>query len=207
MKENLFRREKPRPESARICDMNYSMHKAAVNLGRIPSAKCAEKYLPFIGLQSPKRFKPPDCMRLQGAADARRRVRRRTFVLQVPDNKADAVSCECLRKKHLRVTTNMVINFPITLIMGLTIGTDDQNAISANRILLDIIFPFGNLANPVGVVRYRRKPLCGGSRQPCYRLSVNVRACGRSAIGRCTVSPPLTRRHHHRLPSHQHPYH
>mgnify|MGYP006896057916 CR=1 FL=1 len=45
------------------------------------------------------RFKPPNCKRLQGAADARRRARRRTFVLQVPDNKADAVPCERLRKK------------------------------------------------------------------------------------------------------------
>jgi hypothetical protein len=44
------------------------------------------------------RFKPPHCKRLQGAADARRRVRRRPFVLQVPDNKADAVPCECLQK-------------------------------------------------------------------------------------------------------------
>jgi hypothetical protein len=43
------------------------------------------------------RFKPPDCKRLQGVADARRRVRRRTFVPQVPDNKADAVPFERLR--------------------------------------------------------------------------------------------------------------
>jgi hypothetical protein len=42
------------------------------------------------------RFKPPKCKRLQGAADARRRARRRSFVLQVPDNKADAVPCERL---------------------------------------------------------------------------------------------------------------
>jgi hypothetical protein len=42
------------------------------------------------------RFKPHNCRRLQGAADARRRARRRTIVLQVPDNKADAVSCERL---------------------------------------------------------------------------------------------------------------
>jgi hypothetical protein len=41
-------------------------------------------------LQSPMRFKPPNCKRLQGAADARHRVRRRTVVLQVPDNKAGA---------------------------------------------------------------------------------------------------------------------
>ena len=43
------------------------------------------------------RFKQPNCKRLQGAADARRRARRRTFVLQVPENKADAVPCERLR--------------------------------------------------------------------------------------------------------------
>ena len=42
------------------------------------------------------RFKPPNCKRLQGAADARRRARRRAFELQVPDNTADAVSCERL---------------------------------------------------------------------------------------------------------------
>jgi hypothetical protein len=42
------------------------------------------------------RFKPLHCKRLQGAADARRRVRRRTFVLQVSNNKADAVPCERL---------------------------------------------------------------------------------------------------------------
>jgi hypothetical protein len=40
--------------------------------------------------------KQSNCKRLQGAADARRRARRRTFVLQVPDNKADAVPCERL---------------------------------------------------------------------------------------------------------------
>ena len=45
------------------------------------------------------RFKPPNCKRLQGAADARRRTRRRTFVLQVPDNKADAVPCDRLRRE------------------------------------------------------------------------------------------------------------
>ena len=44
------------------------------------------------------RFKPPNCKRLQDAADARRRARRRTFVLQVPDNEADAVPCERLQK-------------------------------------------------------------------------------------------------------------
>ena len=47
------------------------------------------------------RFKPPNRKRLQGAEDARRRVRRRTFVLQVPDNKADAVPCERLPFIHL----------------------------------------------------------------------------------------------------------
>jgi len=35
-------------------------------------------------LQSPMRFKPPNCMRLQGAAEERRRAFRRPFVLQVP---------------------------------------------------------------------------------------------------------------------------
>lgn len=48
------------------------------------------------------RFKPPNCKRLQGAADARRRARRRTFVLQVPDNKADAVPCERLQLDSLK---------------------------------------------------------------------------------------------------------
>jgi hypothetical protein len=43
MKENLFHLKKPRPESARICGMGYSMHIAAVNLGRMPPAKWAEK--------------------------------------------------------------------------------------------------------------------------------------------------------------------
>ncbi|MEN8688818.1 MAG: hypothetical protein ABF303_11640, partial [Desulfobacterales bacterium] len=37
-----------------------------------------------------------------GAADARRRARRRTFVLQVPDNKADAVPCERLHSFYRR---------------------------------------------------------------------------------------------------------
>jgi hypothetical protein len=43
------------------------------------------------------RLKQPNCMGLQGAADARRRACRRTFVLQVHDNKADAVPCERLQ--------------------------------------------------------------------------------------------------------------
>ena len=43
------------------------------------------------------RFKLTNFKRLQGAADARRRVRRRAIVLQVPDNKADAVPCERLQ--------------------------------------------------------------------------------------------------------------
>jgi Fe-S-cluster containining protein len=42
-------------------------------------------------------FKPPYCKRLQAAADARRRARRRAFARQVPDNEADAVPCERLR--------------------------------------------------------------------------------------------------------------
>ena len=43
-------------------------------------------------------IKPPHCKRLQGAADAKRRSRRRTLVLQTPDNKADAVPCERLHR-------------------------------------------------------------------------------------------------------------
>ena len=58
-----------------------------------------------MGLQSPMRFKPPNCKRLRGAADARRRVRRRTFVLQVPDNKPDAVPRERLRCIYQRPYT------------------------------------------------------------------------------------------------------
>jgi len=57
---------------------------------------CHAIFVTLTGLQSPMRFKSPNCKRSQGAADARRRVRRRTFVLQVPDNKADAVPCERL---------------------------------------------------------------------------------------------------------------
>jgi glycosyltransferase involved in cell wall biosynthesis len=44
------------------------------------------------------RLKQPNGKCLQGAADAKRRVRRRTFVLQVPDNKAGAVHCQRLPK-------------------------------------------------------------------------------------------------------------
>jgi hypothetical protein len=58
-------------------------------------------FVAVTGLQSPMRFKPPYCNRLQGAADARRRARRRPFVLQVPDNKADAVPCERLPFFHV----------------------------------------------------------------------------------------------------------
>ena len=57
------------------------------------------------------RFMPPNCKRLQGAADARRRARRRTFVLQVPDNEADAVPCERLRK---------IIPYPLHGVLNLT---------------------------------------------------------------------------------------
>ena len=53
-----------------------------------------EDLLPSTGFQSLMRYKPPIYKRLQGAADARRRARRRTIVLQVPDNKADAAPCE-----------------------------------------------------------------------------------------------------------------
>ncbi len=79
--------------------------------------------------------------------------------------------------------------------------------VGLNRILLDIIFPIGNLAFSVGLVRHRRWSIYGGSRQPDDCLSVNTGACGRRAIGLRFVSPPLTQRHHHRLLSHQHPYH
>ncbi|MEA1968572.1 MAG: hypothetical protein U9N77_10175 [Thermodesulfobacteriota bacterium] len=43
----------------------------------------------------------PSCKRLQGAADARRLVRRRTNVLQVPANAAGAVPCERLQIKEI----------------------------------------------------------------------------------------------------------
>ena len=48
------------------------------------------------------RFKPPKCKRSQGAADARRRARRCTIVLQVPDNKVEAAPCERLRNYSLK---------------------------------------------------------------------------------------------------------
>jgi hypothetical protein len=53
------------------------------------------------------RFKPLNCERLQDTADAGRRVRRRTFVLQVPGNKADAVPCERLRIFDSKCDTKM----------------------------------------------------------------------------------------------------
>ena len=55
-------------------------------------------------LASPMRFKLCNCKRLQGAAEAGRRACRRTFVLQVPDNKADAVPCERLPKRTVSWT-------------------------------------------------------------------------------------------------------
>jgi hypothetical protein len=55
---------------------------------------------PFKELHNPMRFKPPHCKRLQGAPDERRRARKRIFVLQVPDNKADAVPCDRLPNFH-----------------------------------------------------------------------------------------------------------
>jgi len=51
---------------------------------------------PFTGVQLLMRFQPMNRKNSQGAADARRRVHRRTFALQVLGNKADAVPCECL---------------------------------------------------------------------------------------------------------------
>ena len=56
------------------------------------------------------RFKPPNCKRLQGAADARRRARRRTFVLQVPDNKADAGPCERLPHSSSGPVVDMILD-------------------------------------------------------------------------------------------------
>ena len=52
------------------------------------------------------RLKPPYCKRLQGAADARRWVRGRPFVLQVPDNKANAVPCERLQNFFIWMAPN-----------------------------------------------------------------------------------------------------
>jgi len=54
------------------------------------------KGYPFPGVQLLMHFQPMNCKHLQGAADVRRRAHRRTFVLQVLGNKADAVPCECL---------------------------------------------------------------------------------------------------------------
>jgi len=42
-------------------------------------------------------FQPRNCKYSQGTADVRRRVHRRTFVLQVLGNKADAAPCEYLQ--------------------------------------------------------------------------------------------------------------
>jgi hypothetical protein len=58
------------------------------------------------------RFKQPNCRRLQGAADARRRARRRTFVLQVPANKADAVSVNAYKNA---VIVNQKLNTSLYL--------------------------------------------------------------------------------------------
>jgi hypothetical protein len=51
------------------------------------------------------RFKPPNYGYLQDTADARRQMRRRTYVLQVPDNKTDAVLCERFRFFYFGSTT------------------------------------------------------------------------------------------------------
>ena len=69
------------------------------------------------------RSKPPNCKRLQGAAGARRRARRRTFVLQVPDNKADAVPCERLPSTGKTTGDGLEINKG-----GLTMGKGDQRS-------------------------------------------------------------------------------
>ena len=47
------------------------------------------------------RFKPPNYKLLQGAVDSRRRARRRTIVLQVPDIKAGAVPCERVKVDYI----------------------------------------------------------------------------------------------------------
>ena len=49
------------------------------------------KEVTFTGQQSPMRFKPHNCKRLQDIADAGRRARRRLIILRVLGNKADAV--------------------------------------------------------------------------------------------------------------------
>jgi hypothetical protein len=51
----------------------------------------------FTGLEGPMRFNPTIYSRSQGAIYVRRRARKRTFVLQVTGNKADAARCERLR--------------------------------------------------------------------------------------------------------------
>jgi len=50
------------------------------------------------GVQLLMHIQSMNCKHSQGAADVRRRVHRRSFVLQVLGNRADAVPCECLRK-------------------------------------------------------------------------------------------------------------
>ena len=70
------------------------------------------------------RFKPRNCKRLQGAAGARRRARRRPFVLQVPDNKADAVPCGCFhffseQASHDRAS--ICFRYPFTKSIGFKI--------------------------------------------------------------------------------------
>ena len=79
--------------------------------------------------------------------------------------------------------------------------------VGLNGILLDIFLTIGNLAFPVGLARHRSCSICGSSRQSHDCLPVDSEPCRRRAIGRRPVPPPLTPRHHHRLRSHQHPYH
>ncbi len=76
------------------------MRKAGSMAGRDRAPEPCGSFRSRRRFQSPMRFKPTNCMRLQGVADARRRARRRTFVLQVPNNRADAVPCKRLPLFH-----------------------------------------------------------------------------------------------------------
>ena len=63
------------------------------------------------------RINSPKTKRLQGAVDASRRARRRTLVLQVSDNKADAVPCERLRLMCVLHQQNLYHSYPLLLII------------------------------------------------------------------------------------------
>ena len=55
-------------------------------------------------------YKSPDGKHLQGAAAARHRACKRTCVLQMPDNAADTVPCECLQKILLKFFFEVAYN-------------------------------------------------------------------------------------------------